>query len=184
MEDPTFKERSLPGSGAKVRAIATSLHHPEIAYVSYSELVLDGKSWMGVAKTSNAGRDWQLVWKESSEAAATMFMTIGLLRGSALPGERIRSTSRLPIRMQSELMPLILAARCGPRMAARLGAAVYSRNVNGKGWTTVGLDVTTTYGVHFDPFDAKRMFITYTDIGAVSQRRRRSLMDQCNHGCT
>jgi photosystem II stability/assembly factor-like uncharacterized protein len=26
--------------------------------------------------------------------------------------------------------------------------------------------VTTNYGVHFDPFDSKRMFITYTDIGA------------------
>ena len=28
-----------------------------------------------------------------------------------------------------------------------------------------GLDVTTAYGVHFDPFDPKRMFISYTDIG-------------------
>jgi len=62
----SFNAAPLPGTGAKVRAIATSLHHPEIAYVSYSDLVLEGKSWMGVAKTSNAGRDWQLVWKESS----------------------------------------------------------------------------------------------------------------------
>jgi photosystem II stability/assembly factor-like uncharacterized protein len=29
-----------------------------------------------------------------------------------------------------------------------------------------GLDVTTSYGVHFDPFDPHRMFISYTDIGA------------------
>ncbi len=43
---------------------------------------------------------------------------------------------------------------------------IYSRKVNDAGWTTVGLDVTTTYGVHFDPFDSKRIFITYTDIGA------------------
>ena len=32
--------------------------------------------------------------------------------------------------------------------------------------TTRGLDVTTCYGLHFDPFDPKRMFISYTDIGA------------------
>jgi len=32
--------------------------------------------------------------------------------------------------------------------------------------TTRGLDVTTCYGLHFDPFDVKRMFISYTDIGA------------------
>ncbi len=32
-------------------------------------------------------------------------------------------------------------------------------------WTTTGLDVTTNYGVHFDPFDARHMFISYTDMG-------------------
>jgi photosystem II stability/assembly factor-like uncharacterized protein len=43
--------------------------------------------------------------------------------------------------------------------------AVYSRRV-GDAWTSTGLDVTTSYGVHFDPFDVRRIFITYTDIGA------------------
>jgi photosystem II stability/assembly factor-like uncharacterized protein len=33
------------------------------------------------------------------------------------------------------------------------------------GWTSRGLDVTSSYGVHFDPFDTRRLFITYTDIG-------------------
>ena len=65
-----WHKSDLPGSGARVRAIATSLHHAEVAYVSYDHLALDGKTWMGVAKTTNSGRDWQLVWKES-EAAAT-----------------------------------------------------------------------------------------------------------------
>jgi photosystem II stability/assembly factor-like uncharacterized protein len=32
-------------------------------------------------------------------------------------------------------------------------------------YTTTGLDVTTNYGVFFDPFDSRRMFIAYTDIG-------------------
>lgn len=31
--------------------------------------------------------------------------------------------------------------------------------------TTRGIDVTTCYGVHFDPFDPKHMAISYTDIG-------------------
>jgi hypothetical protein len=43
--------------------------------------------------------------------------------------------------------------------------AVYSRRV-GDTWTSTGLDVTTAYGVHFDPFDLHRIFISYTDIGA------------------
>jgi photosystem II stability/assembly factor-like uncharacterized protein len=33
------------------------------------------------------------------------------------------------------------------------------------GWTSRGLDVTTNYGVQFDPFDPRHMFIDNTDIG-------------------
>ena len=32
-------------------------------------------------------------------------------------------------------------------------------------WVSRGLDVTSAYGVHWDPFDAKRVFISTTDIG-------------------
>jgi photosystem II stability/assembly factor-like uncharacterized protein len=32
-------------------------------------------------------------------------------------------------------------------------------------WVSRGLDVTTTYGVHFDPFDPRRIFVSTTDIG-------------------
>ncbi len=64
----TWHKSDLPGAGGKVRAIATSLHHPETAYVSYDHLTLDGKTWLGVAKTTNSGVDWQLVWKEAGVA--------------------------------------------------------------------------------------------------------------------
>src|SRR4029079_7074443 len=63
---------SLPGVGAQVRAIATSLRHPESAYVSYSHLQLDGETWMGVARTKDSGRHWLLVWKESKAPAANI----------------------------------------------------------------------------------------------------------------
>ncbi len=42
---------------------------------------------------------------------------------------------------------------------------VYARQLPDSSFTTRGLDVTTCYGVHFDPFDPKHLFITYTDIG-------------------
>jgi len=42
---------------------------------------------------------------------------------------------------------------------------VYSRQTASGGWTSTGLDVTTNYGMHFDPFNPQRQFITYTDIG-------------------
>ena len=41
----------------------------------------------------------------------------------------------------------------------------YSRRTADGHWTTNGIDVTTSYGVHFDPFDPRHMFISYTDIG-------------------
>src|SRR5262249_51222940 len=60
---------SFPASRAKMRAIATSRENGNVAYVSYSSLSLDGKTWMGVAKTQNAGEFWELVWKEADAPA-------------------------------------------------------------------------------------------------------------------
>jgi len=47
----------------------------------------------------------------------------------------------------------------------KLWNETYSYPTPDGNWTTSGIDVTTCYGVHFDPFDARRMFISYTDIG-------------------
>jgi len=60
----TWGKSTLPGEGSHVRAVATSLQHPEVAYVSYNRLLLDGKHWMGVARTSDSGKTWTLGWKE------------------------------------------------------------------------------------------------------------------------
>ena len=154
----------LPGSGAKVRAIATSLNHPETAYVSYSDLALEGKNWLGVAKTTSSGADWELVWKETSSAAEnvhdnwiTQYFGIGW-------GE-----NPLSMTVADQDPNLSYGTDLGRTMRTTDGGAtwegMYARKVNAAGWTTIGLDVTTTYGIHFDPFDSKRVFITYTDIG-------------------
>jgi len=159
-----WSECVLPGSGAKVRAIATSLHHPETAYVSYSELLLDGKTWLGVAKTSNSGGDWRLVWKESSGPAANVHDDWITDRFGITWGE-----NPLNMTVADQDPNLAYGTDLGRTMRTTDGGAswsgIYSRRNDG-GWSTVGLDVTTTYGVHFDPFDSQRIFITYTDIGA------------------
>jgi len=159
-----WRKSNLPGSGAKVRAIATSLHHPETAYVSYDHLKADGKSWMGVAKTTNSGADWQLVWKESNVAAKNVKDAWITERFGPGWGE-----NPLNLTVAQQDANLAYGTDLGRTMRTADGgatwAAVYSRKVNDTGWTSVGLDVTTTYGIHFDPFDPKRQFITYTDIG-------------------
>src|SRR5207248_3891674 len=69
-EGTTWRKGSLGKSGGKMRAIATSLRDPGTAYVSYRDLEEGGIKWLGVAKTTDAGRNWQLVWKEDSNPAA------------------------------------------------------------------------------------------------------------------
>ena len=68
----TWQKCILPGTGAEVRAVATSLRHPGIAYLSFNNLELDGESWQGVAKTTDYGRNWTLVWKEARNPAANI----------------------------------------------------------------------------------------------------------------
>ena len=159
-----WQRSRLPGDGAVVRAIATSLRHREIAYVSYSQLKWDGKSWFGVAKTTDSGKNWQLVWKEADVPAKNVH--------DAWITERFGpdwSENPLRLAVADQDPNLAYATDLGRTMRTTDGGAtwtaMYSRKVDGTGWTTVGLDVTTNYGIHFDPFDSKRQFITYTDIG-------------------
>ena len=42
---------------------------------------------------------------------------------------------------------------------------VYSHNLQDGSFASGGLDVTTCYGVHFDPFNEAHFFICYTDMG-------------------
>jgi photosystem II stability/assembly factor-like uncharacterized protein len=155
---------SLPGVGAQVRAIATSLRHPESAYVSYSHLQLDGETWMGVARTKDSGRHWLLVWKESKAPAANIHddwiaKQIGVEWGE----------NPLELGVAEQNPELCYGTDFGRTMITTDGGATwngaYSRKLPGGEWTSTGLDVTTNYGYLFDPFDRNRRFIPTTDIG-------------------
>jgi photosystem II stability/assembly factor-like uncharacterized protein len=170
----SWQKSDLPGSDAQVRAVATSLHHPEVAYVSYNHLIegsqwlnaLHGnrERWLGVAKTTDAGKTWQLVWKESNKSAANVHDAWISERFGPGWGE-----NPLEIGVADQDPNLCYGTDFGRTMVTSDGGAnwtaVYSRKLSGPQWTSTGLDVTTNYGIHFDPFDSKRQFITYTDIG-------------------
>ncbi len=160
----TWQKCALPGTGARVEAVATSLHDPRTAYLSYSELELDGKKWEGVAKATDSGRTWTLIWKDAREPATNVH--------DAWITERFGPDwggNPLMLGVADVNPNLCYATDLGRTMKTTDGGAtwtaVYSRKLPGRGWTTTGLDVTTNYGIHFDPFDPKRQFITYTDIG-------------------
>jgi photosystem II stability/assembly factor-like uncharacterized protein len=160
----TWTAIQLPGAGARLRAVATSLHHPETAYLSYGRLNLEGKNWLGVARTQDSGQTWTLVWKEAEKAAPNVhdaWITDALGTGW---GE-----NPLALGVADQDPKLCYGTDFGRTMRTVDGGenwdGIYSRRVPGGEWTTTGLDVTTNYGLHFDPFDLKRRFITYTDIG-------------------
>lgn len=166
-EAASWQAIALPGTGSRVRAIATSLHHPDVAYISYSHLHLDGKVWHGVAKTVDAGRTWKLVWKEDEIPArnvhdAWLTPTLGTGWGE----------NPLMLGVADQDPNICYGTDFGRTLATTDGGknwyAKYSRKVPGGGWTTTGLNVTTNYGVQFDPFNSKHIVIDYTDIGLFS----------------
>ena len=160
----TWTASSLPGKSARFDAIATSLFHPETAYVSYRHLQLDGKTWMGVAKTSDGGLTWSLVWKEDRKVASNLH--------DAWLAEQFGPDwggNPLALGVAEQDPNLAYGTDYGRTMQTTDGGAswygVYSSHVKGAGWETTGLDVTTNYGYLFDPFNSHRRFIPTTDIG-------------------
>jgi hypothetical protein len=134
--------------------------------VSYSDLITgagDANTFFGVAKTADGGKTWNLVWKESDKAAPNIHD--GWLSETFGPGwgDAPRYLGVAPTNPD-----ICYGTDDGRTMRTTDGgktwAGVYSKKTPAGKWSTTGLDVTTCYGVHFDPFDAKRIFISYTDI--------------------
>jgi photosystem II stability/assembly factor-like uncharacterized protein len=155
-------------TAAKIRTLAASPTNPDVAYVSYSDLegglFSFGKKWFGVAHTADRGRTWQLVWKESGESAANLHDAwISALFGPGYAGNPIA------LAVAPTDPNIVYSTDYGRGLHSVDGGktwdAIYSTRLPDGSFTGRGLEATTSYGVHFDPFDAKRIFMSYTDIG-------------------
>ena len=150
---------------ADLTSVATSLNHAETAYVSYEDLRSSGSGIVhGVAKTQDTGASWEPVWKEGINPAPNVhdaWISERFGTGWGEPGISLGVAPNDP--------NICYRTDDGRTMRTLDGGqtwdAVYSRRVGERTYTTTGIDVTTNYGVFFDPFDARRMFIAYTDIG-------------------
>jgi photosystem II stability/assembly factor-like uncharacterized protein len=162
---------ALQQTSGSFGAIATSVEHPEAAYAGFNALRLgEGKEnlFNGIARTTDGGRTWKIVFKESTHSADN-------LKGTWIE-QRAQQESR---DIWFDAPYSLGVAPTDPRVvyAADLfrtyrtlngGASwleVNSRQASDGDWISRGLDVTTNYGVQFDPFDSKHIFIDYTDIG-------------------
>ena len=159
---------SLPSLGP----IAVSARFPLVAYVGLRGIHLPGRGdapFNGIAKTTDGGQTWSVVHAESDTPSTE---PRGVLDRAARRGRRALRVVRLPLRpgggaerprrrVRDRPLPHLPddGRRAGPGRRSTPSARGDDR------WTTRGLDVTTTYGIQFDPHDAQRVFIPYTDIG-------------------
>ena len=164
----SWQKSELPGSGARLHAIAASPNHPETAYVSYSGLKEGwfgrGAAYFGVARTNDRGKNWELVWKESDQHASNIHDGwVSEFFGPDYGG------SALGLAISASNTQIVYATDEGRIMRSSDGGktwnAIYSTRHSDASYTGRGLESTTSYGVHFDPFDSKRIFVSYTDIG-------------------
>lgn len=141
----------------------------------YEEKKTNGDTilWYGALKTGDAGENWNWVWKGGGGSGQ-----YGVKDGKGV----------------SNLKDAWAEAAFGGEYIRLLDAGVYPKDGNvavvtdwyrtmktidgGKTWNEIysiqqpdgsfasrGMDVTTNYGVHFDPFDSSHIAISYTDIG-------------------
>ncbi len=151
-------------SAPEFPSVACSWRRPEVAYLSFSNLRRITGAFFGVARTGDAGLNWDLVRSEARAAAPNMKDAwLSLAFGPGYPSNPIM------LGVAPTDPNICYTTDYGRTMRSTDGGhtwyATYSRKVPGAGYTSTGLDVTTCYGVHFDPHDSRRVFISYTDIG-------------------
>jgi len=156
---------SSGSSSPRLSSVACSFSSPEVAYLSYSNPTsLTKARFFGVAKTVNTGESWELVWKEGEQSAPNIHdVWLSERFGPGWAGNPI-SVGVAPTNPN-----ICYGTDSGRTMRTTDGGrnwyGVYSKKLPDGSYSTTGIDVTTCYGVHFDPFDKNRIFISYTDIG-------------------
>ncbi len=160
--------------GAPVTAIGICRDQPQIAYLGVS-LALQEQTGpdsreIGVVKTSDGGATWEWVLRADPRREPDNLDPDWLTAayGSMWPdcpfGLGVAPTNP----------EICYASDMGRTIMTGNGGRTWEKVINGLdaegGAYTRGLDVTTCYGVHFDPHHPDTAFISYTDIGLHKSR--------------
>jgi photosystem II stability/assembly factor-like uncharacterized protein len=160
-----------------LRTIACCDGVAETAYLSYTFPVGKGVAGLaarcGIAKTDDGGLSWSIVWEEQGKPSDNMQTThIETRMPDGYPNIYYVSPHGLGVApgdpdtcFATDLFRTYRTTDGGGTWKS-----CHSERVGEDCWRTTGLDVTTNYGVHFDPFDPAHLLISYTDIGPFQSR--------------
>lgn len=159
------------GSRPSLGPISVSSHFPLVAYVGLRGLALPGRGaapFNGIAKTTDGGRSWSVVHAES-DAPSPNLQPSWIEPRAAEDGHSVWFDAPYDLAVAPNDPDVAYATDLFRTYRTTDGGArwaqVNSESHGDDRWATRGLDVTTTYGIQFDPRDARRVFIPYTDIG-------------------
>ncbi len=158
------------GQRREFKCIATAAKDAGTVYVSvlrYPEIFsnpMPEMNYLGIMKSIDMGNTWQWVlkigdknpenliggWQERSYDTDWMGSPLGMAVCPANPDVCYYTGYGMTTRTTD---------------GGKLWKQVYSRDNPDGTSTGCGLEVTTCYGVHFDPFDKDHIVISYTDIG-------------------
>lgn len=154
------------------RTIATSEGNPETVYLSYNNLAGNGDTtYIGVAKSADHGKTWELAWKDiiaggghkpsPNFAGGWINMRFGPTWGEN-PFSIGVSPTNPDVCHATDFGRTVKTVDGG-----KTWTQAYTDEKKGGGWVTRGLEVTTSYNIVFDPFDANHVFICNTDVGLM-----------------
>jgi hypothetical protein len=163
---PTYSKLAASENNASSVYVVTS---------NYQEERNDGRSviWFGIIKSNDAGRSWKWIWKGgggSGQYGVKDGIDASNLKDAwvkeAFGGDFLRL---IDIGVAPNNGDIAVATDWYRSMKTMDGGetwtASYSIEQPDGSYSSNGLDVTTVYGVHFDPFDKDHLSISYTDIG-------------------
>jgi len=165
---------SIKPSYSMVSCAEFDAAHAYVVCNRYEENVTGKKiQWYGALKTSDAGRHWSWVWKGgggSGQYGVKDGVGVANLQdawaGKAFGGEYIRLMDVGVSPRDGNIAVVTDWYRAMKTMdGGKTWREIYSHAQTDGSFVSRGLDVTTAYGVHHDPFDSTHIAISYTDIG-------------------
>jgi photosystem II stability/assembly factor-like uncharacterized protein len=167
---------ALGQSSGHFEAVAASDLHPEVAFAGFRNLQLQPgpeNLYNGIARTTDAGQTWKIVFKESTHAAENLKGT-WIEERATQKGEDIWFDSPYSLGVSPSNPEVVYATDLFRTYRTLDGGANWQEMNSAKSgddsWISRGLDVTTDYGVQFDPFDQRHVYIDYTDMGLFQSR--------------